>query len=217
MDEDGRAPRKERMRNKMKTSNQKTQANGTTTHKNGTDTQVQEATAKTSETSPHIIDPSVLVLDCTDVGPYLVDLQAGARKGMRGELKGLNEVLAEIATNQTTLGERAGVTEADMERFQTLNERIAIMDQHLIRVRTLAELLTESRAKLEDDRQRQISAIAATVEARAKAFKDDVLLARYEKTRTYRSSVGIKAAKTRRRNAGLASVAAASNKNMPSA
>jgi hypothetical protein len=69
------------------------------------------------------------------------------------------------------------------------------------------ELLEETRGKLDGQCQHQISAIALSVESRAKAYSDDELLARYEKTRTYRSAVGVKAARTRRKNAGDATTA----------
>lgn len=45
-----------------------------------------------------------------------------------------------------------------------------------------------------------VSAIASMAEAQAKAFGDSSILARYEKTRAYRSAAALKAARTRRRN-----------------
>lgn len=53
---------------------------------------------------------------------------------------------------------------------------------------------------LDDRLQRQVFNIANTVERRAKMLHSDELLARYGKTRKYRSATGHKAARTRKRN-----------------
>ena len=79
-------------------------------------------------------------------------------------------------------------------------ERIAQIDAKLPAASKLVEMMEETRALLDDQRQRLISAVASVAEAQAKAFGDSDTLARYEKTRAYRSAIGLKAARTRRRN-----------------
>jgi hypothetical protein len=59
-------------------------------------------------------------------------------------------------------------------------------------------MLGETRALLEDKRQRKIFNVAVSVERREK--EDPELLAKYEKTRAYRSAIAYKAAKTRKKN-----------------
>jgi hypothetical protein len=142
-----------------------------------------------------------LSIDCSFLASFAVDLPPGARRGLRVAQEGFGDVVNEIAANQAKHGEEAGITKADLDTFTTANERIAQIDAFLPAARKLVELLEETRAALDDQRQRQISAIADAVEGRAKAHKSGHLLAKYEKTRAYRSAVGIKAAKTRRRNA----------------
>src|SRR6185436_13721214 len=68
--------------------------------------------------------------------------------------------------------------------------------------RKLVEILEESRAKYDDQRQRIVYATAEAVDRRAKHAADGgTLLARYQKTREYRSAIALKGYKTRRRNA----------------
>ena len=66
------------------------------------------------------------------------------------------------------------------------------------------ELLVETRAQLDDRRHRQVVAIANSVDSRAKLQDGDELVARYERTREYRSEIGVKSWKTRRKNADTA-------------
>lgn len=142
-----------------------------------------------------------LAVDCTTLKAFLVDLPPGARRGLRAEQDGFGDVIAEILSNQVEIGDKAGVTKNDIEELSLANERIAQIDVHLPAVRKLLEILEETRAKIDDQRQRQINAIAGAVEGRAKALSDPTLLAKYEKTRTYRSAVALKGAKTRKKNA----------------
>ncbi|AKT41813.1 hypothetical protein [Chondromyces crocatus] len=130
---------------------------------------------------------------------YLVDLEPSALKGMRTAQRGLDRVLAEIIGNEVVWAEKAGVTTADMTQLFLLNERIARIDEFLAPVLKFAEMLSETRYVLEDQRQHILLNIGASVERRGKEMPE--LLARYQKTRTYRSAIAKKAAKTRKKNA----------------
>ena len=144
-----------------------------------------------------------LVVDCTAMAPFLVDLPRGARAHLRSAQDGLDLVLAEIDANQPTIGESAGVTTLDYTTLTDASQQIDLIDEQLPAARKLVELLEETRAFAEDRRQRQIAAIATAVESRAKVYRDDALLARYEHTREYYSLPGVKAWKTRRKNEAL--------------
>lgn len=141
-----------------------------------------------------------LSVDCTAMASFLVDLPRGARARLRTAQPGMALVLAEILANQASIGESAGVTNLDYSTLVTLNDRIDMIDAELPALKKLTELLVETRAHLEDQRQRHIAAIATAVEARAKIQRSPDLLARYERTREYYSAPGVKAWKTRRRN-----------------
>lgn len=145
-----------------------------------------------------------LILDASTLADIVVDLEPGAMQGMRTEQKGFDDVVIEIVSNQEALGENSGVLNSDVRRLHRLNHDIARIDEILPAVVKLHELLTETRASVDDERQRLVRSVAVVVEARAKSTRDTSLLARYQKTREYRSAAGVKAAKTRIKNAAAA-------------
>jgi hypothetical protein len=153
------------------------------------------------------VELGTLAIDCTALESFVEDLPPGALVGMRARQPGYKDVVNEIVSNQPALGGRAGVTDEDIQALLLADERIELIDAQLPAARKLVEMLEETRGKLDDQCQRQISAIGVSVQSRAKAYNDDELLARYEKTRTYRSATAYKAAKTRRKNADPTGVA----------
>jgi hypothetical protein len=148
------------------------------------------------------VDIGTLLIDATPFAEFIVDLPPGARQGLRSEQAGYGDAVAEVVSNQAVWGDQAGITAGDFAELTLANERIAKIDALLPAARKMVEVLEETRALLDDRRQRQVSAIATAVEGRAKALRKPELLAKYEKTRAYRSAIAMKAARTRRRNAG---------------
>jgi hypothetical protein len=141
-----------------------------------------------------------LSVDATDVEGDLVDLEERARLGMRSEQADYDLVEEEISANQEKFGERAGVTNLTIQEIHDATERIKRIKAKLPAARKLVEILEESIAFHDDRRQRLVHGIAKTVEMQAKARNDKEILAKYEKTRAYRSAIARKAARTRRRN-----------------
>jgi hypothetical protein len=141
-----------------------------------------------------------LSVDAIALKDDLIDLPPGSLQRLRTEQPNFMTTLAEILGNQETYGPRAGITPLVFGDLQLANQRIADIDARLPAARKLVEVLEESRAVRVDQRQRLVSAIAKTVELQAKARDDEELLARYSHTRAYRSAIGKKAARTRRRN-----------------
>jgi len=141
-----------------------------------------------------------LSVDCTALEPVLIDIPPGARQGLRVSRPGFDLAVAEITANQANLGQRAGVTQWDIDQLTEMNRSIEMIDAKLPAAEKLVEMLQETRAVLDDRRHRQVVAIANGVEGRAKVQGSDELLARYQNTREYRSEVGVKAWQTRRRN-----------------
>ncbi|MRG96741.1 hypothetical protein [Polyangium spumosum] len=159
---------------------------------------------------PNNLEPialDVLVHDCTALAPFLVDLPEGARRGMRSEQEGFFDVVSEIHTNQAALGDKAGITKADFDAFQESNTRVAMIDAHLPAIKKLVERMEETRALEDDKRQRLAHAFADSVDRRARTMGDKNLLAKYERTRKYRSAIALKAVKTRAKNAAQAEAA----------
>lgn len=144
-----------------------------------------------------------LSVDATDIQGDLVDLAERERQGKRSAQPGFIKAEAEIEFNQPTLGERAGITEFVFQQLRHSSGCIKRIDEHLPAVQKLLEILVESRAFHDDRRQRLVSGIAKSVEAQAAALGDNEILAKYQFTREYRSSIAKKAARTRRRNLEL--------------
>jgi hypothetical protein len=145
-------------------------------------------------------DIGVLFLDLRSMEEFLKDKPHGTRQTLRFTYEGFDEAVHEIVSNQSILGERAGILVRDVQALVLAQERIKLIDEQLPAARKIVELLEDSRAVLDDQAQRLITATAQMVDARARADEDDEILGRYDKLRAYRSSVGLKAAKTRRRN-----------------
>lgn len=139
-------------------------------------------------------------IDATDVGPFVVDLPPGGMLGLRSPQPGFAEALAELLSNQPVFGVQAGVRDEDIVDIQTTLTQRERVRSLLPAASKLFELLTETDAVLDDRLQRQVHNVAHVVERRAKMQRNDELLARYAKTRAYRSAIGNKAARTRQRN-----------------
>ena len=141
-----------------------------------------------------------LHVDATDLVDDTVDLEERARLGMRRAQPGYDLSEGEVVANQPTMGERAGITTLTVDELVASTMRIARLNERLHAARKLVEILEESVAFHDDKRQRLIHGIADSVETQARARGDYELLAKYERTRAYRSAIGKKAARTRQRN-----------------
>lgn len=145
-----------------------------------------------------------LHIDATALASVLTDLPPGAMVGHLSEQANLKDVLEEIAANQDVWGDKAGVTAGDFAALQDAGTQLAQVRTFLPAARKLVELLEETESSIVDRRERKIKAIARSVDGRAKEDGGDDLLAKYEKTREYRSAIAVKAAKTRKKNAEAA-------------
>lgn len=130
---------------------------------------------------------------------YLQDILPRELLGLRTAQEGFNAVLAEILTNQAEWGGKAGLTPDDYADLVTTSERIARLTTFLGPIAKFAEMIEETRYLLEDKRQRIVLNLASSVDRRGRDVPE--LLARYEKTREYRSAAAKKAVKTRQKNA----------------
>ena len=140
----------------------------------------------------HKIDISALV-------GKLFDLDPRAMQGLRTELEGFPEVTVELSETVSVHAD-AGVPQDVYEHFAECNSIIAQIDQCLVQVEKLAEVLRESRAYYVNARQNDISMIVDALRSRALRRKNSSLLSQFEKTIRYATQVGLKAARTRRRN-----------------
>lgn len=141
-----------------------------------------------------------LTIDCTSMASFLQDAAPGALIGKLPTQDGFSEASLEILSNQAQYGGDVGITANDINALEQANAHIEAIDAVLPAARKLVEVLEESRHLIDNGRHRQISELAALVDARSKARGTPELLARYQKTREYRSAIGRRAAATRRNN-----------------
>lgn len=141
-----------------------------------------------------------LAVDATDLEDKLVDLDERGRVGMQSEQPGCDLAEAEIEANHDEYSQRGGITALTMEELRASQESVKKIRSRLHAARKLVEILEESEAFHDDRRQRLMHTIARSVEMQAKARGDRELLAKYERTRAYRSSIANKGVRTRLRN-----------------
>jgi hypothetical protein len=145
-------------------------------------------------------DVGDLIVDASNLTGVVVDVPTDKLSGLLTSQPGCDEVVAEVHSNQPVLGVQAGIRDEDVADIDATVAQMAEIRSLLPASRKLLELLEDTYAVLDDRLQRQVFTIASTVERRAKMLRKDELLARYDKTRKYRSATGDKAARTRKRN-----------------
>lgn len=146
-------------------------------------------------------EKGALIIDASPLEHILVDAKPGATRGMQRAKPGFDDAVKEVVDNQAKYGRKIGVLESQVDELKQLNERMALIGGYIPAVKKLLEMMVESQTILDNRRHEIIRVVAKTVEAQAAAMKDDVLLAKYEDTRKYRSATAYKAAKTRQKKA----------------
>jgi hypothetical protein len=152
---------------------------------------------------PHIEGPAytgVLSIDLAAHKGILVDLPPNSLKGARGEQEGLPEVLAELDHAVPTYGDEAEIHHATHQRIVQATKDIEALAKYEVVLDKMLEVVRESRKRLVNNRENDISAIGAQAEDRATRGKKPELAAHFEKTIAYRSQIADKAANTRKKN-----------------
>jgi hypothetical protein len=145
-------------------------------------------------------------IDGGEFEDYAEDAPPGALQGLLFTHEDFSKACDEVFSAHAQYGATAGIPDGDIKDLTEANARIARIDAFLPAYLKAAEVLTETRAKLDDKRQRLILDAANSVDRRA--GKTPVLLAKYEKTRAYRSAIALKGVKTKAENAKQAAEAA---------
>jgi hypothetical protein len=140
------------------------------------------------------------IIDVSSMSAYLHDVAAGGMRVLKREQEGFSDVTSELAESFATYAGQVGVAQAVYDRFLLNTSRIQQLRAAREIVDKLAEVLEESEAKLEDEREADIGIIVSAVR-KAAQLKDASLLAPFEKTIRYHGQVGLRAMKTRRKNA----------------
>ena len=136
-------------------------------------------------------------VDATAVAPILIDLPPGAKRGLRTAGAGIAGVLTELAAAMPTNGAAAGVSAAVYAAMVTNSTSIAELTALLAVAAKLAEVLDETMALLDDQREQQLSQIADAIRSTAKRTKNAGIEAPFQKTLAYKAATADKAVKTR--------------------
>ena len=87
------------------------------------------------------------------------------------------------------------------DRFVQRTALLAQLRDHELELTKALEIITETRAKTENDREDDIAIIARAANDAARRKKDPSVAAPFEKTIAYNGQIAEKAAQTRRKNA----------------
>lgn len=157
---------------------------------------------------PASLFTGVLLIDATPVKSFLYDLAPGAGRMLKRAQEGLDDVLGELPTALTKYAATLGVSIEILSRVTTSTANIQVLNALLKDARKLVEVLEESVAYHEDQREAEFSQLAEAVK-RTAARKDPTVEAAFEKLLKYVAQVGVKAAATRRKNEEAAARVAA--------
>lgn len=151
---------------------------------------------------PNVPPDDIFDIRLEPLRAYLVDLAAGATRGMRHQGEGFEAAHHEIVTNQPIIGDRAGITNTDFARYQGLHHQHGLIAVELPRIKKAHEVLIESLAHIDNLRHRLATTFADSVEAHAAAEGGTTtLITAYEHLIAYRSVVADKAVHSRKKNA----------------
>jgi hypothetical protein len=139
-----------------------------------------------------------LTVDLTSIAAILVDLAPGAAQYLRKEQPGFAEAVVEIKESVPVHGPEAGIPADVYTQFVECNENIAKIDESRSVVAKMLEILDETRALFDHERQMHLSLMVDTVKSTARRRKRPAIMAPFEKTMRYFSQVADKAVRTRR-------------------
>ena len=142
----------------------------------------------------------VLKVDLSPMADDLRDIAPGGLKGARAEKEGLKDVLIELAHAVPAYGDAAEIHPATYQRVVQATKVIETLTNDEIVLMKLLEVCRESRTRLVNNREEDISAIAKKSEDKGEKGKQPELLAHFQKTIAYRSVSADKAAETRQKN-----------------
>jgi hypothetical protein len=141
---------------------------------------------------PHSIDLSPL-------DGILKDVNAGGTRGLRREKPGIEKVENEIKANVPLFTEILSPIGDMPGRFDAVTQKLAKIRAARVIVDKLAEVLAESEAYYEDERENEVS-VLVNVARDAARRKDPNILTAFEETFGYYSQIASRAVKTRRKN-----------------
>src|SRR5262249_12021988 len=121
-----------------------------------------------------------LTVDLTAIAAILLDLVPGALRGCRREQKGFNEVAEELSKSVPAVGTAVGIPQEAYAHFLSCTDKINQLRAIKGVILKLAEVVEESEARYEHERETALSLLADSVRSAARR-KDASFLALFEK------------------------------------
>lgn len=141
-----------------------------------------------------------LVISVEEVKDLLHDLPPQARRKLKREKQGFGSVLEELRTALPKHGKTLGLSSDLLQKIEGASANIIKLEAARAELAKLLEVVEESIALQEDEREQDLTAIAEAAKKAAQR-KDPSVAAPFEKTMKYHSQVADKAVATRRKNA----------------
>ena len=139
-------------------------------------------------------------IDLNHLRGILFDVARGGLRGLRREQPGIDEVIHELETELPRRGAEAGIPDSVYKRFCQYTSHLEKIRAVKAPLEKLLEVLKESEAKYEHERENTISQMTDSIRSTARRESNPGLLAPFERLLKYNSQIADKAAKTRRRN-----------------
>lgn len=152
-----------------------------------------------------------LKLDVTPQKDIIFDLPQGVLPQLKGEKEGFPEANDELNTSLPTHAATLGLSDGMLTRINTATANIKDLRAALVDAEKLVEVLRESIALQENDREADIATVVDAVRKTGRRI-GGAIEASFEKTIKYHSQIAAKAAATRKKNAAAQAEEAAQEK-----
>jgi hypothetical protein len=127
----------------------------------------------------------------------------GATRGLRRQKPGIEKVLNELQQNLSSQASILSVPTDMYTNITSITDKLTKVREARVLVSKLAEVLAETEAFLEDEREGEIGNVVIAVR-RAAVRKNPAVVALFEETIRYHGQLALRAHKTRRKNKSVA-------------
>lgn len=139
-----------------------------------------------------------LILNLQHLEGIVIDAIAGATRGLRRQKQGIEKVLHELQHNIQSHASTLGIAPDAYDRIANLTDQLTKIREARVHVSKLDEVLMETEAFLEDEREGQIGLVVEAAR-RAAIRRDPTIVALFEETIRYYGQIALRAHKTRRK------------------
>lgn len=144
--------------------------------------------------------PGPFAIDLRKLNGTLVDVVPGGTRGLRREKTGIAGVLSELQKGIPLYTSTLGISAGLYDRIEAQTASLEEVREAKVQVRKLAEILDETEAAIEDEREGDIGSVVKAARD-ASRRKDPSIVAAFEQTIRYHGQNAARAHATRRKNA----------------